>query len=176
MKDTPAQVSHLWSPLGCNIRPSATGLTSIMAQRITWIVAEVWPPAFIPVSNLIYGLSPGHSNLGTQKKITTACSIAALLISRFFPPKRSEASFKRAQSVNKNCLTTSPLQGCSHWLTRFHLSSQKWILLWTTFPKVADSSRILVKCGCKKGCKGNCKCRKAVLDCTALCNCGGSCN
>ena len=35
MKDAPVQVSHLWSPGGCNIWPSAPGLTSIMAQRIT---------------------------------------------------------------------------------------------------------------------------------------------
>ena len=49
MKDTPVQVSHLWSPGGCNIWPSAPGLTSIMAQGITWIVAAFWPPAFIPV-------------------------------------------------------------------------------------------------------------------------------
>ena len=54
---------------------------------------------------------PGHSNLRTLMKITTACTIAALLISRFSPPKCSEASFKRAQSVNKNCLndTTSSM-------------------------------------------------------------------
>ena len=32
MKDTPVQV---WSPGGCNIWPSAPGLASIMAQRIT---------------------------------------------------------------------------------------------------------------------------------------------
>ena len=31
MKDTPVQVSYLWSPGGCNIWPSAPGLTSIMA-------------------------------------------------------------------------------------------------------------------------------------------------
>ena len=35
MKDTPVQVSHLWSPGKCNIWPSAPGLTSTMAQRIT---------------------------------------------------------------------------------------------------------------------------------------------
>ena len=40
MKDTPAQVSHLWSAGGCKIRPSAPGLTSIMAQGITLTVAE----------------------------------------------------------------------------------------------------------------------------------------
>ena len=35
MKDTPVQVSHSWSPGGCNIRPSTLGLTSIMAQGVT---------------------------------------------------------------------------------------------------------------------------------------------
>ena len=54
-------------------------------------------------------------------------AIAALLISRFFPPKCSEASFKRAQGVDKDCLTTPPLLCCSHRLTRFHLFSQKRI-------------------------------------------------
>ena len=49
MKDTPVQVSHFWSPGGCNVWPSAPGLTSIMAQGITWIVASFWPPAFVPV-------------------------------------------------------------------------------------------------------------------------------
>ena len=40
----------------------------------------------------IMGLSPSHSYLGTLK-ITTAYTIAALLISLFFPPKCYEASF-----------------------------------------------------------------------------------
>ena len=85
MKATPVQVSHLWSPGGCNIWSSAPGLTSIMAQEITWIVAAFWPRRLFE-SNSIYGLSPSHSNLGTRK-ITTACNIAALLITLFFPPK-----------------------------------------------------------------------------------------
>ena len=35
MKDAPVQVCQLWPPGGYNIWPSATGLTSIMAQGIT---------------------------------------------------------------------------------------------------------------------------------------------
>ena len=31
------------------------------------------------------------------------------------------------------------------------------------------------RCGCKKGCRGQCKCRKAALQCTALCHCSGQC-
>ena len=111
MKATPVQVSNFWSPGGCNIWSSAPGLlTSTMAQEITWIVAAFWPRRLFE-SNSIYGFSPGCSNLGTRK-IITACTIAALLITWFFPPKCSEASFNRAQSVKKNCLndtSTSPV-------------------------------------------------------------------
>ena len=49
MEDTPVQVSHLWSPGECNIWPKAPGLTSIMAQEITRIVAAFWPLTFIRV-------------------------------------------------------------------------------------------------------------------------------
>ena len=57
----------------------------------------------------------------------TACTIAALLITRFFPPKCSEESFNRhhISCVVLNILTTPHLLCCSHRLTRFHLSSQK---------------------------------------------------
>ena len=52
----------------------------------------------------------------------------------------------------------------------------RWVPLWTLLPKVSKRLSLLVKCGCKKGCKGNCKCKKAILECTALCNCSGTCN
>ena len=51
-----------------------------------------------------------------------------------------------------------------------------WQPRWTDLPEVGDALRILVKCGCKKGCRNVCKCRKAGLECTALCFCGGDCN
>ena len=44
MEDTPVQVSYLWIPGGCHICPRAAGLTSIMAQEVTRIVAPFWPP------------------------------------------------------------------------------------------------------------------------------------
>ena len=48
-----------------------------------------------------------------------------------------------------------------------------WKPFWTTLPEASLTSRELVRCGCKKGCKGRCKCKKAGLKCTALCECGG---
>lgn len=45
-----------------------------------------------------------------------------------------------------------------------------WKPLWTTLPQVAGKKW---HCGCKKGCRGQCKCKKAALNCTTLCGCGG---
>ena len=44
MEDTPVQVSYLWIPGRCHICRRAAGLTSIMAQQVTRIVAPFWPP------------------------------------------------------------------------------------------------------------------------------------
>ena len=45
-------------------------------------------------------------------------------------------------------------------------------------PKASQSCQELLKCGCKseRGCAGRCKCVKAELPCTALCNCAGLCD
>ena len=51
-----------------------------------------------------------------------------------------------------------------------------WKPKWTTLPQAKDTCYELIHCGCKKGCRGRCKCFKANLDCTGLCNCGGNCN
>jgi len=51
-----------------------------------------------------------------------------------------------------------------------------WKPLWTTLPQASKASLELVCCGCKKGCRGACRCRKAALKCTALCHCGGDCD
>ena len=49
--------------------------------------------------------------------------------------------------------------------------SANWKPLWTTLPEASISSRELLRCGCKKGCRGQCKCKKAALKCTAMCQC-----
>ena len=45
--------------------------------------------------------------------------------------------------------------------------SKNWKPLWTTLPETRVSSRELL---------GRCKCKKAALNCTALCQCGGECD
>ncbi|MES9879581.1 MAG: hypothetical protein ABW185_01720 [Sedimenticola sp.] len=53
------------------------------------------------------------------------------------------------------------------------IDPENWKPVWTTLPEASASSRELIRCGCTKGCKGRCNCKKAALKCTALCNCGG---
>ena len=40
---------------------------------------------------------------------------------------------------------------------------------WARLPKAAHSCIELVSCKCQKGCVMRCKCKKAALQCTALC-------
>ena len=47
--------------------------------------------------------------------------------------------------------------------------------LWTTLPEASKTCYELVSCGCKKGCRNRCKCRKASLQCTGLCFGEGEC-
>ena len=44
---------------------------------------------------------------------------------------------------------------------------------WTTLPLVAEACYELLCCGCKKGCRRNCRCKRANLECTGLCLCQG---
>ena len=48
--------------------------------------------------------------------------------------------------------------------------------VWTTLPEAAQACYELVSCKCKKGCVKRCKCKKAGLECTALCACEGECS
>ena len=70
----------LMSPDGCNICPRPPGLASIIAQGITRMVAAVLAPSVYlsPIRIMPPPPPPGHYNLGMLKKITTACTIAAL--------------------------------------------------------------------------------------------------
>ena len=51
-----------------------------------------------------------------------------------------------------------------------------WLPLWTLLTEAAASCSALLRCGCKKGCRGSCKCVKAALKCTSLCLCNGNCD
>ena len=55
------------------------------------------------------------------------------------------------------------------------MNPHDWRPLWSILPQASQSLLELLSCGCRKGCHGHCKCKKASLKCTALCQCGGGC-
>jgi len=59
----------------------------------------------------------------------------------------------------------------------WYKSDTRWHPIWTTVPAAAVACRELIKCGCKAVpvCGKNCKCEKAGMACTALCQCRGDC-
>ena len=70
-----------------------------------------------------------------------------------------------------SCMLPEPGQ----WGWQRNLKDQ-WEPYWTSLPQASKSWQELLKCGCKLGCRGNCKCVKAEMVCTALCKCGGECD
>ena len=76
IEDIPVQVSHLWSGR-CYIWTNNTGLTSIMAQEVTQIIAALWPLGIYSSLARIMVPSPGHSNFvsneGTAVQVSYLC-------------------------------------------------------------------------------------------------------
>lgn len=56
------------------------------------------------------------------------------------------------------------------------LKEGKYQPLWMTQREASNECRELIKWGCKKRCAGRCRCKKADLPCTELCQCGGGCS
>ena len=50
-----------------------------------------------------------------------------------------------------------------------------YVPVWSHLQEASKSCSELISCSCKKGCRGNCKCRSARLPCTELCKCTGKC-
>ena len=68
---------------------------------------------------------------------------------------------------------TLPSPGEWGWL---QTTEGSWKVKWTTLAEASHACRELLRCACKKGCRGQCKCLKASLQCTGLCLCGGQCD
>ena len=74
-----------------------------------------------------------------------------------------------SQTLVKNPVLPSP----ADW--GWQRDGSSWVPYWTTLPQAKDMCYELIRCGCKTACRGRCKCMKANLTCTGLCNCGGNC-
>ena len=84
------------------------------------------------------------------------------------------AAYQAGHCLAQTMIATPELPSPSEWGWNRN-ENGGWKIYWTTLPEVTQACRELLRCGCKKGCMGLCKCLKAGLQCTALCYCGGLC-
>ena len=75
--------SYLWFSGGYHICPRTAGLTSVMAQEVTQIVAPFCPPQRLFEFDSNSGPSPGHSNLMSDEGYI--CSSLLLMIFWWLP-------------------------------------------------------------------------------------------
>ena len=81
----------------------------------------------------------------------------------------------QAGFIWNQCLTPDPkLPSPSNWGWELGTDGV-WKPRWTDLPQAQECCYELIHCGCKKACRGLCKCFRAKLKCTALCQCGGNC-
>ena len=75
-------------------------------------------------------------------------------------------------------LVASPHQPCPDNWGWVKGPLQTWEPCWTLLSSASKICQELLKCGCnpEKGCRGECKCVRANMLCTALCICGGDCD
>ncbi len=82
-------------------------------------------------------------------------------------------TYFQANIWSQSLLTSPQISDPSDW--GWVKESNGWQPLWTTLPEASNSCHELIRCRCKKGCTGCCKCAKAALKCTALCLFSGDC-
>ena len=63
----------------------------------------------------------------------------------------------------------------SKWGWTLDDEKKMWKPFLTALPAVSKGCLNMASCGCRKGCVGNCKCRKNSLRCTSVCHCRGLC-
>ena len=51
----------------------------------------------------------------------------------------------------------------------------KYLPFWSELIEASLGCRELIKCNCKRACRGRCKCFQQELKCTELCSCSGQC-
>ena len=63
----------------------------------------------------------------------------------------------------------------AEWGWKLSENMKQWVTFWTIRKDASEACLFLTKCGCKKSCRGNCKCFKSAIQCSSLCSCRGGC-
>ena len=177
---------------GCDTVSSFAG----RSKKTTWDVWNAFPavtPAFVALGDmpdsgeehfdlleqfvvLMYDRTSSEKHVNVARKVLFAKKGRAM---NAIPPTRGaliEHTMRTAYQAGHvwgQALTKTPnLPSPDSW--GWHKNVDHWEPFWTSLPDAAKVQAIL-KCGCKKGCTARCKCVKAELPCTSMCNCDGEC-
>ena len=98
------------------------------------------------------------------------------------PPSQAALFEHLKRSIIQACFIWRQAATChqvvpnfSAWGWELDERSQQWVSFWTTLADASKAYALLLHCGCKKACRGHCKCSKAGVRCTSLCKCEGGC-
>ena len=111
--------------------------------------------------------SRGHRRLRIRSNDTDVVVLAISVASTL------QAVFQGGYVWGQTLLRQPVLPSPSDW--GWQQQNNLWSPYWTALPQAKDTCYELIRCGCKASCRGRCKCMKANLACTGLCNCGGNC-
>ena len=114
-------------------------------------------------------VNDAHKQLFTQK----GRAIDALLLTRKALRQHiRRTAYQAGYCWGQMMVAAAELPSPSEW--GWMKSATCWDFCWTTLREATKACWQLLRCGCKKGCRGLCKCRKIALQCTALRHCGDS--
>ena len=128
---------------------------------------------------LLYDRTTTHTSVNQARKELFAQKGRAIDL---IPPTQAaliqhvkRTTYQAGYCWSQSCIAAPEMPSPSVWGWTKN-DTGKWDVFWTDLPEATKACRELLRCGCKKGCCGQCKCLKAALKCTALCFCAGNCD
>ena len=88
---------------------------------------------------------------------------------------QSELCTRQVTSGDKQGSDTKRSRMLQAWGWTQDVNTKLWVPFWTVLDDVSKACALLHHCECGKACRGNCKCARAGIKCTILCNCEGRC-
>ena len=123
---------------------------------------------------LLYDLTSSHEHVNdTRKQLFTKKGRAIDALPPALRQHIRRTAYQAGYCWGQMMVAAAEIPSPSEW--GWMKSDTGWDVCWTTLPEATKECRQLLRCGCKKGCRGQCTCRKVALQCTALCHCGRQC-
>jgi hypothetical protein len=168
---------NIWECMGDNLSAIFATFASSEAQQFAITSDEMKILESFTVKLYCKTSSVESVNQARQEMFTQGVkSLEAL------PPTRDALYQHARRSIFATMQWASSLQKerqlppANDWGWRWNDSLSIWYPYWTDLPDASAGCSLLFKCSCRVACKGKCKCKKADIKCSELCNCKGACS